>query len=1150
MSRVRVEAGKLATVLLLLGIVLSPSVPAASAQVNEAVDTLLISVQGKILKLSHRFVIPNGLELLCRGQPLADTMYVLENVPGRVVPLHPLPCDTIVARYRFRYQMALPDSFSLRDSFPPPPPDSFYTVAQPDTQTALPVKNFGGSAPGEGFRMAGFDISGSKSVSVSGGGGTPGTSLDQNLMLQIGGKLGRDTQLSFRLNDQDLPLSSDGRSAELRELDEVAVSISSPGLGVTLGDYDFSLTGYEFARIERKLDGVQGQLERGPVQLSAGAAVGGGTFRSMRFAGVEGRQGPYQLSGPSGEPVRVLAGTERVWLDGRRLNRGLRAGYTIDYTRGTVTFTERHLIGIESRIEVDFEYSSFTFRKSLYNVTAQTSSSAGQLRAYFVRESDLQDSPPGGLFSPEELDWLDSSNTALDSVLTPGVRYLGDSRGSYVMRFDSSGQPYFEFTGAGGGDYMVSFNQLGLPLGSYQFDPASGGYSWVGSGNGEYEPAGEVVPPSRDDRAGLAFSSNPLPHVSVQGEGALLKRTNNLYTGNSSPARVAHNIKLAIDTLPLPSLPARLSLSARQSGLQRDFSFSGRRYLADFERAWHLLPLATGTTARNLPGENTAETSLALDLPAGLKLESGWGRLARTSGERASRNTLGLAFDPSHRLSASWRRLDINSRRFTLANNSPATDTLFHGYRNRNNGALALDFGPLKPSFSLEHEERTSPEMAFGITGSRHLELNHRLDAQLSPKLQFGLSLLGRDTDEQVAGQSMWEAATRARSGQLESSWNGPGALRIRGRMGHRRQQYLRRNLGKTSSTAGRIEVFGGGFAGRWQSHLIYELSHGSSLRNRVVYLPERYPDDGAYLDDGTYVGPEQGTHRREVLPAEVDPRQAASLKFTARENLDLTAWVDSARTIISRMALSATARLERESTLDEKWKLYLMLPSAVNDDDAMLLAQTWINADLTVQWKKPAVFSRLELIWNTSLDRRFETGSEQFADRRLRLQLRVPLAEGVEWSPTAEVGRLKRAQLSGGRSRVSSVSADNSLLINLGEHWRAGADFDMGRFRIDGESESYSRLGTGGSLTRFLGGAGRIEAGLGLSHLSGPGQPGVMLVEVLGSARPGTSYRATAAVSVEPGERMMIHFRYTGRSNYLLDEFTHYGRAEVKYYF
>ncbi len=1147
MSRAR-AALWLATGFILPGIHLPPAVLAASARTEQALDTLLVSPQSNVLQLSHRFVVSAGLELLCRGQPLKDSLYLLENVPGRIVPLAPLPGDTLVARYRYRPEMALPDSFSLRASFPPPRPDSAVSIAGSDTLTPLPLKNFGGSAPREGFRLAGFDISGSKSVSVSGGGGgsARGAALDQNLMLRIGGKLGRDTEISFRLNDQDLPLSTDGRSAELRELDDVAVSLSAPGAGVTLGDYDFSLTGYEFARIERKLDGVQGRLERGPVQLAAGAAVGGGTFRSTRLNAVEGRQGPYQLTGSSGEPVRVLAGTERVWLDGRRLSRGVRADYTIDYTRGTVTFTERHLIGVESRIELDFEYSSFTFRKSLYNVTALTSGRAGQLRAYFVRESDLRDSPPGGLFSPAELDWLDSSGTALDSVLTPGVRYLGDNRGSYLMRFTGSGKPYFEFSGAGNGDYMVSFNRVGLPLGSYRFDPASGGYRWVGEGNGEYQPAGEVVPPSRDDRAGLAFSSNPLPHLSVRGEGALLKRTLNLFTGGGGPARTAHSIAVALDTLPLAVLPARLSFQARQSGLQRDFSFSGRRYQADFERAWHLLPLAAGDDATRLPGENKAEASAALSLPAGLKIESGWGRLARTSGERASRNTLGLAFDPSNVLSASWQRLDINSRRLPAG----SADSLFHAYRLRDNGSLALDFGRFRPALTFEREERTSPDLAFGITGSRHLELTHRLDAEISPKLRLGLYLYGRDTDEQPTGRSLWEAATRARSGRVESSWNGPGALRVRGRMGYRSQQYLRRNLGKTSSTAGRVEVFGGGFDGRWQSHLIYELSHGSSLRNRVVYLPERYPDDGAYLEDGTYVGPEQGTHRREVLPAEVDPRQAASLKFTARENLDLTAWVDSARTTISRMAVSATARLERESTLSEKWKLYMMLPSAVNDEASMLLSQTWINADLTVQWKKPAVFSRLELIWNTSLDRRFETGSEQYADRRLRLQLRVPITGGVEWSPTAEAGRLRRVQLSGGRSRVSSVTAANSLVINLGEHWRAGADLDLGRFKVDGERENYSRWGTGGSLTRFLGGTGRIEAGLKLSHLSGPGQPDVMLVEVLGSARPGTSYRATAALSVEPGERMMIHFRYTGRSNYLLNDFTHYGRAEIKYYF
>ena len=626
------------------------SAHASSIRTEVASDTLVITESGAVLRLSGRMVLEDGFELLCRGHPLSDSLFRLEPVPGLIIPLSPLPCDTLVANYSCLPELSLPHSFSLRDSFPQPGlPDSLAGDSLPspfDTTMLAGTKKFGGSAPAEGFRLAGFDISGSKSVSVSGGGGIGGTTLDQNLMLQIGGKLGRDTRLSFRLNDQDLPLSTDGRSAELRELDEVAVSIDAPNAGVTLGDYDFSLTGFEFARIERKLDGVQGRLARGPVEIQAGAALGGGTFRSVKFNGDEGRQGPYQLSGPAGEPVRVLAGTERVYLDGQPMNRGVRADYVIDYTRGTLTFTERHLIGAESRIEIDYEYSSFTFRKSLYNVTASAGGKAVEMRAYFVRESDLEDSPPGGLFSPEELDWLDSAGTGLDSVLTPGVRYLGAGRGSYMMRFDPSGQPYFEYLGEGNGDYMVSFNRVGLPLGSYEFNSATGGYTWVGAGNGEYEPAGEVTPPSRDDRAGLAFASRALPHLTFEGEGAILERTDNLYTGSGGPARRAHRLAARLDSFALGVLPVKLNLRASQSGLQRNYTFSGRRYKADFERDWHLAPLAGASTARTLPGENTAETSAALELPAGIRLESGWGRLGRTNGERASRTTFGAAFRP------------------------------------------------------------------------------------------------------------------------------------------------------------------------------------------------------------------------------------------------------------------------------------------------------------------------------------------------------------------------------------------------------------------------------------------------------------------------------------------------------------------------
>ena len=51
------------------------------------------------------------------------------------------------------------------------------------------------------------------------------------------------------------------------------------------------------------------------------AAVCIGTLVSAQPA--EGRQGPYQLIGTGGEPVRILAGTEKIWLDGRLLQRGL-----------------------------------------------------------------------------------------------------------------------------------------------------------------------------------------------------------------------------------------------------------------------------------------------------------------------------------------------------------------------------------------------------------------------------------------------------------------------------------------------------------------------------------------------------------------------------------------------------------------------------------------------------------------------------------------------------------------------------------------------------------------------------------------------------------------------------------------------------------
>ena len=67
-----------------------------------------------------------------------------------------------------------------------------------------------------------------------------------------------------------------------------------------------------------------------------------------------GRQlGPYEIvDGLRLDQSVIVAGSERVVVDGQPMTRGADRDYTIDYIRGTVTFTSRRPIDANSRIAV------------------------------------------------------------------------------------------------------------------------------------------------------------------------------------------------------------------------------------------------------------------------------------------------------------------------------------------------------------------------------------------------------------------------------------------------------------------------------------------------------------------------------------------------------------------------------------------------------------------------------------------------------------------------------------------------------------------------------------------------------------------------------------------------------------------------------
>ena len=99
-----------------------------------------------------------------------------------------------------------------------------------------------------------------------------------------------------------------------------------------------------------------------------------GKFRSQFIPIREGVQGPYRLEGDTSERfIIVLPGTERVYIDGQLQERGFDADYIIDYTTAEITFTPSRLVGSDSRVRVEFEYTTNQYTRSLLAAESEVS---------------------------------------------------------------------------------------------------------------------------------------------------------------------------------------------------------------------------------------------------------------------------------------------------------------------------------------------------------------------------------------------------------------------------------------------------------------------------------------------------------------------------------------------------------------------------------------------------------------------------------------------------------------------------------------------------------------------------------------------------------------------------------------------------------
>lgn len=560
-----------------------------------------LSSTDTVVYLPHQFIVQHSevvwLDTLLLA---AGSDYVLDDRFG-VVRLKPnlmdrLRWDTTGQHFlRVRYQVlpiTLKERYQHKELVTRPDTSRYLgtKVAQP--AAAFSVDDlFGAELQKSGSLVRGFTVGSNQDLSLTSG-----------FRMQMAGKIASDIEVVAALTDENTPIQPEGNTQTLSEIDKVFVEIRSTDVSATLGDFNLDFAGNEFGAYRRKLQGAKGRAEyrsglaNGEIVLSG--AVNRGKFNTNEFQGIEGVQGPYRLAGRNNERnIIIIAGTERVYVNGELMTRGETNDYVIDYASGEVTFTSRRLITGFSRIVIDFEYTDRQYTRNLLGVKGGGSFLDDRIRLNLtvIREADDQDSPIDLLLSGEDKEILKNAGGDRNKASRPGVEFVGAGNGQYV-RVDTTingiDTTVYRFAaGDSTASYNVFFSFVGSGKGDYE-RISVGNFRFVGFNQGSYLPIRFLPLPQLQTLTDVDITARITSDISVAGEYAVssldLNRFSTIDNVNTGPA-----LKFALQFTPKnvkvgETNIGSFDLNVRQRFIDRWFSTLDRFNDVEFNRRWNI----------------------------------------------------------------------------------------------------------------------------------------------------------------------------------------------------------------------------------------------------------------------------------------------------------------------------------------------------------------------------------------------------------------------------------------------------------------------------------------------------------------------------------------------------------------------------------
>lgn len=435
--------------------------------------------------------------------------------------------------------------------------------------------------------------------------------VNSNLDMQLSGKLSENLQLEGVLSDKNIPLQPDGYNQQIREFDQVYIKLFNDKTQLQMGDVQIADKNSRFLKFKRKIQGgyfnttFKEKSKAVAHRVEASAAIARGKLARNQFQGIEGVQGPYPLSGANNEKfIVVLAGTEKIYLDGILLERGENADYVINYNTAELIFSVKHMITKDSRIIAEFEYSDRSYNRYLTYAQGSVKSQKATFNLAWFSEGDAKSQPVNADLDAqhEKALTLAGDNQAL--AIIPGYDSVGFNKDHvrYEMRdtlvdgvlYDSVLVQSFNQQSA---IYQAKFAVVGNNNGNYVLNNSNVNgkvFRWVapegGEMQGNYAPIQQLAMPQKKQLLMGNTAIQVTKNTSVAVEVAMSNYDANTFSDKNSK----DNIGLAMNS----QIKNTKKLGGRKlvSGLQynfihRNFNAIERFRSAEFHRDWNIVTL-------------------------------------------------------------------------------------------------------------------------------------------------------------------------------------------------------------------------------------------------------------------------------------------------------------------------------------------------------------------------------------------------------------------------------------------------------------------------------------------------------------------------------------------------------------------------------